>query len=363
MITVAWDHATGAGTGPFFPLYDVPDAERGGEAIRVERVAKSSFTWTTSFTNIGDIAVAQVVRDPLTIPLGSGTAQSVTASNIAVGEVICNSLTIPTVVCNSLTVPTVVCNSVTIPTVVCTAPTAPTVSSYFVGGTVRRAAFIGVGTAQKAGSWYFDSGTPRKAGRWYFSSGMAQPAAPADFTGGMARQADVTASDASASVAPGQSVIDLHPSLSRCLRALYSREILLSHDQVAALERQLQVLLREEEELRSSNINVSVPSLHGLIDFLSEHQMFAQPGLSITRAGHFAASWSPRKRAKLTIVFRPDSSGDWNADDLDATPPLHQKDTLANRQDEFAVWVSREGRQNSIDRPHRASLSAISFRS
>jgi len=132
--------------------------------------------------------------------------------------------------------------------------------------------------------------------------------------------------------------------------------MLLTHNQVAALELQLRVLLEDDDELRNASINVSVPSLHGLIDFLSEHQTFALPSLSITQAGYFAASWSPRKRAKLTIVFRPDGGGDWNADDLDATPPLHEKDTLASRQGEFEAWVSREGRGNPTERSRRASL-------
>jgi hypothetical protein len=146
--------------------------------------------------------------------------------------------------------------------------------------------------------------------------------------------------DESASVDPGSQPLNLPPSLSRCLRALCERQTVLSAAQAVALKRQLQFLLEDEEELQSANISVSVRSLHGLIDFLSEHRTCALPSLSITRAGYFAASWSPRKRAKLTIVFRPDGVADWIASDLDATPPVHQKDILANRQGELAAWAN-----------------------
>lgn len=150
----------------------------------------------------------------------------------------------------------------------------------------------------------------------------------------------LTACDAPALVAPGSSAVDPPLSLSLCLRALYERQSVLTKDQTAALKRQLRVLLEDEEELQSANISVSILSLHRLIDFLSEHQRSALPSLSITRAGYFAASWSPRKRAKLTVVFRPEGVADWIASDLNATPPVHQKDTLANRLGEFAAWTN-----------------------
>jgi hypothetical protein len=146
--------------------------------------------------------------------------------------------------------------------------------------------------------------------------------------------------DASTSGAPGSSAENLHPSLSLCLRALYERQSVLTGEQATALKRQLQTLLEDEEELQSANISVSILSLHRLIDFLSEHQTSALPSLSITQAGYFAASWSPRKRAKLTVVFRPEGVADWITTDLNATPPVHQKDTLANRLGEFAAWTN-----------------------
>jgi hypothetical protein len=130
------------------------------------------------------------------------------------------------------------------------------------------------------------------------------------------------------------------PSLSLCRRAIYERQSVLTETQATALKRQLRVLLADEEELQSAKISVSVLSLHRLIDFLSEHQTSSLPSLSITQAGYFAASWSPRKRAKLTVVFRPEGAADWIASDLNAIPPVHQKDALANRLGEFAAWAN-----------------------
>jgi hypothetical protein len=149
----------------------------------------------------------------------------------------------------------------------------------------------------------------------------------------------LTACDPPASAGLGSSAVELHPSLSLCLRAVYERQTVLTEAQAAALKRQLRVLLEDEEELQSANISVSMPSLHGLIDFLSEHQTSPLPSLSVTQAGYFAASWSPRKRAKLTVIFRPEGVADWIASDLNA-PSVHQKDTLANRLGEFAAWTN-----------------------
>jgi hypothetical protein len=148
-----------------------------------------------------------------------------------------------------------------------------------------------------------------------------------------------TACDAPASAAVGSPASIPPPSLSLCLHALDKRQLVLSEAQAAALKRQLRVLLEDEEELESADISVSIPSLHRLIDFLSEHQRSALPSLSITQAGYFAASWSPRKRAKLTLVFRPEGAADWIASDLNVTPPLHRRDTIANGLGEFAAWM------------------------
>jgi hypothetical protein len=181
---------------------------------------------------------------------------------------------------------------------------------------------------------------------FFFNSPISIPSAHVFYIdeclSGQPKQArfDTAASNQSAFVVSGSPAADPRPSLSRCSRALDERQMVLSAAQLAALTGQLRVLLEDEDELQSANISVSMPSLHGLIDFLSEHQTSTLPSLSITQAGYFAASWSPRKRAKLTIVFHPDGSADWNATDLDAAPPIRQKGTLANHQDEFAAWAN-----------------------
>jgi hypothetical protein len=147
------------------------------------------------------------------------------------------------------------------------------------------------------------------------------------------------ASNETISTAYGLEVGEPPSNLSRCLHVLHSRRRSLNDAQADALARQLRALLSEEDELREVNLDVSEPSLYELIDFLSEHKTFAHPSLSITRIGHFAASWSPRKRAKLTIVFNPGGNGEWIAIDLDATHPLHDKGSLANLFDKFAMWM------------------------
>jgi hypothetical protein len=130
---------------------------------------------------------------------------------------------------------------------------------------------------------------------------------------------------------------DFSTSLERCLYALQSPRSLLTGTQTEALERQLQALLSEEDEAESTE--VSELSLLGLIDFLSEHKTLAHPRLSITRNGYFAASWSPHRRAKLTIIFNPGGTADWIAIDLDATHPVHEKGSLPNLPDDFAMWM------------------------
>jgi hypothetical protein len=150
--------------------------------------------------------------------------------------------------------------------------------------------------------------------------------------------------DANVALASGTASANAQPplgsdssSLTRSLRALHLRRNLLTGTQTEALERQLQALLSDEDEVESPDI--SEPSLHGLIDFLSEHRALAHPRLSITRNGYFAASWSPRRRAKLTIIFNPGGTADWIAIDLDATHPVHDKGSLPNLPDDFAMWM------------------------
>src|SRR6266436_4532517 len=144
---------------------------------------------------------------------------------------------------------------------------------------------------------------------------------------------------ASAHVQPahGLAADSSSPSLSRCLRALRLRRNLLTDTQTEALERQLEALLSGEDEPESPVVSES--SLHRLIDFLSEHEALAHPSLSIMRSGYFATSWSPRRRAKLTIIFNPGGTADWIAIDLDATHPVHEKGSLPNLPDDFVTWM------------------------
>jgi len=144
---------------------------------------------------------------------------------------------------------------------------------------------------------------------------------------------------ASANVQPahGLAADSSSPSLSRCLRALRLRRNLLTDTQTEALERQLEALLSGEDEPESPV--VSEASLHRQIDFLSEHEALAHPSLSIMRSGYFATSWSPRRRAKLTIIFNPGGTADWIAIDLDATHPVHEKGSLPNLPDDFVTWM------------------------
>jgi hypothetical protein len=134
-------------------------------------------------------------------------------------------------------------------------------------------------------------------------------------------------------------LVDPAPTLARCLRVVESRRHLLGQQQIAALERQLRVLLSDERELSDAGLSVSVASLNGLIDFLAGNVNIAHPNLSVTHDGYFAASWSPRQRARVTITFRGADAGEWAAVDLDATPPESGKGNLAQIPSKFKRWM------------------------
>jgi hypothetical protein len=332
MSAVAWDYATGASTGrTFFPFDDILDAERGRGAITVEQICttNAAFAPVEMSTDVSDRMISQLVCGTPTRPsyLSAEPHQQayvkLTASNMVVGWTFCGPMAAPSRF---------------------SIGTQQVVSSNVSGGTARQAgiSYVNNRTIEQAGFLYSSGGVARRAVPLDFSGGTARWSALSDFSSGTAHQANVnvTVPDEPASTSLGRSAIELHPSLSRCLLALYQRQAVLSEVQAAALKRQLRVLLQEEDELRSANITVSMPSLHGLIDFLSEHPTCALPSLSITQTGYFAASWSPRERAKLTIVFHRYGIADWIASDLDATPPVHQKDALANRQGELAAWTN-----------------------
>jgi hypothetical protein len=103
---------------------------------------------------------------------------------------------------------------------------------------------------------------------------------------------------------------------SRCKTVLDARHSRLTEEQAVALERQIEALLADEDELDEQGVTVSVASFDGLIEFLAFHKVTRHPNLSLTRKGQFAASWSPDRHAKLTLVFNGHDMGDWVAVDF-----------------------------------------------
>jgi hypothetical protein len=135
------------------------------------------------------------------------------------------------------------------------------------------------------------------------------------------------------------------PSLTACLELLDSRRGLLRAHEVAGLERQLRALLSDEGELEG--ITVSRASLDGLIAFLAAHQPSTHPNISLNRAGHFIASWSPRPRAKLTLCFDAKSAdtADWVGVDLTSVPAVRDNGaivigSLIGITTPFRTWVA-----------------------
>lgn len=129
-------------------------------------------------------------------------------------------------------------------------------------------------------------------------------------------------------------------TLSHCVDVLACRRMHLSDVQVTALTRQLNALLADEGELKEAGLAVSETSLDGLIDFLAAHRGLAHPNLLVTRNGYFAASWSPHRRSKLTIIFEPSGAGEWMAIDLDPAHRVHEKGRLPDIPHRFADWIS-----------------------
>ena len=159
------------------------------------------------------------------------------------------------------------------------------------------------------------------------------------FVAGSAGLVEVCAGCTAAPSAPS-AVVDPAPTLTRALRALESRRSVLSARQFEALQRQLRALLEDERELNEAGISISFASLHGLIDFIAGNDARAHPNLSITRDGYFAASWSPRKRAKLTLTFRGEGQGEWVSADLDTAPPTTSKGEIKDLPAHFEHWMT-----------------------
>jgi hypothetical protein len=136
---------------------------------------------------------------------------------------------------------------------------------------------------------------------------------------------------------------DTRSVLETCCELLLSRRGLLRSEEVSALKRQLIALLSETDEIAESRLVVSTRSLDGLIEFLAEHRPRVHPRLSLTRAGLFAASWSPHSRAKLTLTFTYDAA-EWVGVDLAAAPPARGAGAfvigaLAGMPQPFRGWI------------------------
>lgn len=108
----------------------------------------------------------------------------------------------------------------------------------------------------------------------------------------------------------------LAPVLSKYLWLLAARSAVLSETQFSSLVRQLRALLSDVEEPSTLESAKSVASFRGLIKFLADKRP-SHPNLSISRTGLFVASWSPKKRAELSLTFSDADGGDWYALSLD----------------------------------------------
>lgn len=105
-------------------------------------------------------------------------------------------------------------------------------------------------------------------------------------------------------------------SLSILLAFLALRRPVLTKEQFDALARQLEALLGDEESIDRVVNAQTVASFRGLIRFLVAFKP-THPSLSINRQGLFVASWSPKKRAKLSLTFKDHQGGPWFAVSLD----------------------------------------------
>ncbi len=137
-------------------------------------------------------------------------------------------------------------------------------------------------------------------------------------------------------------------ALQWCLEVLNARRCSLEAEQIIALECQLQALLAENDvDLKDAGFSISIPSFSDLLEVLAKEKMI-HPSLSLSRNGYFAASWSPSRDAKLTLVFRGEGHGEWVAVDLNLVNPaqgsgefsLPSLDDIPQR---FLKWMSVEG--------------------
>ncbi|WP_441231446.1 hypothetical protein AB7828_24885 [Tardiphaga sp. 215_C5_N2_1] len=116
----------------------------------------------------------------------------------------------------------------------------------------------------------------------------------------------------------GASTVEIaRPSLrSKYLIFLATRRSVLGTNQFAGLAKQINILLENEDELAVLDSPQSLASFRGLLKFLASRNP-KHPSLSISKAGLFVASWSPAKRAKLSLTFVDHEGGDWFGMSLD----------------------------------------------
>jgi hypothetical protein len=124
---------------------------------------------------------------------------------------------------------------------------------------------------------------------------------------------------ASASAAP-EIFLGNEPLLS-ARRLIESRMMSLTGTQVRALLRQVGALLADAEELRLDGIRPSMASFSGLLSYLAKSQGLVHPNLSMSPTGLFSGSWSPGRRAKLTLTFADGHTAEWTGVDLNSDPP------------------------------------------
>jgi hypothetical protein len=133
--------------------------------------------------------------------------------------------------------------------------------------------------------------------------------------------------------------------LATCRDLLNSRRGLLRPEQFAALLRQINALLLDEDELIANRVVVSAASLDGLIEFIVRHQLPTHPNVAIARNGRFTASWTHGKRAKITLTFDANRvGGEWIGVDLGIQPPARHDgafiiDSLAGIARPFQSWI------------------------
>jgi hypothetical protein len=133
------------------------------------------------------------------------------------------------------------------------------------------------------------------------------------------------------------------PVLSAYLALLAIHRFVLTEAQFVALARQLEALLGDEDGMYGVLSARSFASFRGLIGFLAalKSSKIIHPSLSISRQGLFIASWSPKKRAKLSLTFDDHEGGSWFAVSLEDAVNEEGYFALGNLRplSQYATWL------------------------